>query len=214
MSPGRVDTTLALADWLFNFFLVFIFCYLLHTCLTVLNVFCKSTSFRILYIYSLITFTVVYKFSDLNHINKAGPILMLAWLVHNLIGKIIIGPNVDNFFLLCLWPYQTPLTPPYSTLVVPIAGPYPYHEEHSLTPQQLGFHVLSSYLPCYACRLFKWTTWDRLECAPTLLDTWCPWPAPLFQMVPPTVNGISLLHLVSAVECSVALNLQFERSCV
>lgn len=103
MSPERVDTTLALADWLFNFFLVFIFCYLLHTCLTVLNVFCKSTSLRILYIYSLITFTMVYKFSNLNHINKAGPILMLAWLVHNLTGKIIIGPNVDIFFLLlCL----------------------------------------------------------------------------------------------------------------
>ena len=32
-------------------------------------------------------------------------------------------------------------------------------------------------------------------------------------MVPPTVNGISLLHLVSAVVCSVALNLQFERPC-
>ena len=47
MSPGRVDTTLALADWLFNFFLVFIFCYLLHTCLTVLNVFCTSSSLRI-----------------------------------------------------------------------------------------------------------------------------------------------------------------------
>ena len=102
MSPGRVDTTLALADWLFNFFLVFIFCYLLPTCLTVLNVFCTSTSLRIRDIYSLITFTMVYEFSDLNHINKAGPILMLAWLVHNLTGKIIIGPNVDNFFLLCL----------------------------------------------------------------------------------------------------------------
>ena len=102
MSPRRVDTTLALADWLFNFFLVFIFCYLLHTCLTVLNVFCKSTSFRILYIYSLITFTMVYKFSNLNHINKAGPILMLAWLVHNLTGKIIIGPNVDIFFFVAL----------------------------------------------------------------------------------------------------------------
>ena len=102
MSPGRVDTTLALADWLFNFFLVFIFCYLLHTCLTVLNVLCKSTSLRIRYIYSLITFTMVYEFSDLNHINKAGPILMLAWLVHNLTGKIIIDPNVDIFFLALL----------------------------------------------------------------------------------------------------------------
>ena len=71
-------------------------------------------------------------------------------------------------------------------------------------PQQLGSHVLSSCLPWYACRLFKWTTWDCLECALTLLDTWCPWPAPLFQMVPPTVNGISLLHLVSAVECMFA----------
>ena len=179
MSPGRVDTTLTLADWLFNFFLVFIFCYLLHTCLTVLNVFCKSTSLRILYIYSLITFTKVYKFSNLNHINKAGPILMLAWHVHNLTGKIVICPNVDNFFLLCLWPYQTPLSPPYSTLVVPIAGPYPHHEEHSLTPQPLTSHVLSSCLPWYVCRLFKWTTWDHQECALTLLDTWCPWPAPI-----------------------------------
>ena len=34
------------------------------------------------------------------------------------------------------------------------------------------------------------------------------------QMVPPTVNGSSLLYLISAVECSVALNLQFETPCV
>ena len=214
MSPGRVDTTLALADWLFNFFLVFIFWYLLHTCLTVLNVFCKSTSLRIRYIYSLITFTMVYEFSDLNHINKAGPILMLAWLVHNLTGKIIIGPNVNNFFfaLLMTIPDSTDSTllDPGCTNCWSLPSPW----EHSLTPPQLGFHVLSSCLPWYACRLFKWTTWDRLECALTLLDTWCPWPAPLFQMVPPTVNGISLLHLVSAAECSVALNLHFERSCV
>ena len=146
MYPGRVDTTLALVDWLFNFFLVFFFCYLLHTCLTVLNVFCKSTSLRIRYIYSLITFTMVYKFSNLNDIRKAGPILMLTRHVHNLTGKIIIGPNVNNFFLLRLWPYQTPLAPPYSTLVVPIAGPYPHHEEHSLTPSN---SVPTCFLPAF-----------------------------------------------------------------
>lgn len=86
MSPGRVESTLALTDWLFNFFLVFVFCYLLPAFLSVLNIFCKSTSLRILYIYSLITFTAVYEFSDLNHINP-------TW-------KIIISPNVDNFFFL------------------------------------------------------------------------------------------------------------------
>ena len=55
------------------------------------------------------------------------------------LGRSSLAPTSTIFFLLCLWPYQTPLTPPYSTLVVPIAGPYPHHKEHSLTPPQLGF---------------------------------------------------------------------------
>ena len=65
---------------------------------------------------------------------------MLAWLVHNLTGKIIIGPNVDIFFFFALL-----MTIPDSidstllNLVVPITGPYHHHEEHSLTPPAARF---------------------------------------------------------------------------
>ena len=210
MYPGRVDTTLALAGWLFNFFLVFVFCYLLPTRPNVLNIFCKSTSLRILYIYSLITFTTVYKFSDLNHISKAGPILMLTWHVHNLTGMIIIGPNIDNFFFCSAYDHTRlnwlHLTRPwlYRLLVLALtmrSVHWPPVARAFFLPSLVHLQVVHmNYLTSPGMCL-------------TLLDTWCPWPAPLFQMVPPTVNGISLLHMVSAVECSFALNLQFERSC-
>ena len=139
MSPGRVDTTLALADWLFNFFLVFIFCYLLHTCLTVWTSSASPppsvSDISTLWSHSpWCTNSPTWTIST-----KQDQYSCLPGLFTTSLGRSSLAPTSTFFFLLCLWPYQTPLTPPYSTLVVPITGPYPHHEEHSLTPPAARF---------------------------------------------------------------------------
>ena len=50
------------------------------------------------------------------------------------LGSLSLALMSTTFFLLHLTTYQASLTPPYSTLVVPIDGPCAHHEEHSLTP--------------------------------------------------------------------------------
>ena len=71
-------------------------CSLLPAHLNILNIFCESTSLLISYIYLLFSFTTMLDVSNQNRISKAGPILTLAWHIHNLTGKFIIGPNIDN----------------------------------------------------------------------------------------------------------------------
>ena len=78
------------------FYLVFVFCSLLPSHLNILNIFYESTSLLISYIYLLFSFTTMLDVSNQNRISKAGPILTLAWHIHNLTGKFIIGPNIDN----------------------------------------------------------------------------------------------------------------------
>ena len=105
--PPHFPQSLALASWLFFFGIVFVYCSLLPVCLSIFNIFCKSASLLIRYIYSLIIFTTMFGFSSWKLISKAGPVSTRTWHINNLAWKLIVGPNLDNY-LFCadnhLWP--------------------------------------------------------------------------------------------------------------
>ena len=77
---------------------MFVVSCLLAAHLTILKIFCQFTSLWIRYMYSQITFTTMFKFSNWNHISNEGPLLAIAWHIGNLVGKLIICPNLDNLF--------------------------------------------------------------------------------------------------------------------
>ena len=69
---------------------MFVVSCLLAARLTILKIFCQFTSLWIRYMYSQITFTTMFKFSNWNHISNEGPILAIARHIGN------ICPNLDN----------------------------------------------------------------------------------------------------------------------
>lgn len=111
--------------------------------------------------------------------------------------------------------YRALLTPLPLTLAVPIHIPCFHLGVYSLTPQQLV--PLCSLCAFSGSAAGCWNelceiSWNVLWLSSTNLLH--PWHSPLFHMVPPTANRICLPHPVSTVECSVALNHQFDTPCV
>ena len=96
--PPHYLQSLALINWLFIFALMFVFCSLLPSCLSILNIFFKCTSVHIREIYSLITFNTVFEFTTWNHIRKGEPISLLPRLFTTSPGE---GPNLSNYLFCC-----------------------------------------------------------------------------------------------------------------
>ena len=77
----------------------------------------------------------MFKFSDWNHISKAGPIHTIAWHINNLGRKFITGPNTDYLFGSTKHGISyLSLTPIHQTLAVPPHDPWSYLEDHPQDP--------------------------------------------------------------------------------
>ena len=112
---------LAINFWLFNFCLVFVLSSFLPTHLTILNIFCKSTSLCVWYIYSLLTFTTKFKFF---HWPQLWYSLFFAWLLIIPDSIASTSPNTCSTHLQSLhpantqWPIPQCFLPAYSGTVV------------------------------------------------------------------------------------------------
>ena len=73
----------------------------------------------------------MFKFSDWNHISKAGPIHTSAWHINNLGRKFITGPNIDYLFRSTKRGINSlSLTPIHQTLPVSPHDPWSHLEDH------------------------------------------------------------------------------------